>query len=530
MAHNTIRSKEPKKKMTKGEAIVQYFLRQIRKKRLKRKNGDSYTCVGIIDTYAHELSANWDDPNTIGEYANHYFKHLLPALDEKKDAPIHEITKADYDNAIAQIAQKKLIKDGIPYADSTINHFKYLFRILVKVAYKHHHCRDCFWASDYDPAPFSEEELKERFLPKSLTATQFARIIYPLTVSPETMPGAWAGLLIMASCDFRDNEACAVKYEEICPRDGIDCIWVIKTVHAKSPSVKDGGKTPNSERGFPLPQKTHEAIMKRKRYIIEYINSHYDEVISSHEEFKGLSADDIVNRLPIVCRKDNYFSGVSSAELSDAGRDFFRFIGFDQKEFYLADRASSSDLIVNAGFDLKNPSSYLLRRDCCTVMRILGLREEYILELMGHKIENSYLTRNDLLNELRQMKCRLDQRPVLNSQPKNEINLSSSNRILPSNYDIMPNDSLNITTRPGEEMFIILTAQEPGDTFSVKVKNKKNEEISVPVNNSYITDVYTGPVNVIKQFQADFEKAYNRVKRSKNPPHPSKYLTESAST
>lgn len=75
----------------------------------------------------------------------------MPALNEKKDAGIEDIYKADYDNAIKQIADDKIKKDGIPYADSTIAHFKYLFRILVLVAYNHHHCSDCFWASDYDP-------------------------------------------------------------------------------------------------------------------------------------------------------------------------------------------------------------------------------------------------------------------------------------------------------------------------------------------------------------------------------------------
>lgn len=291
--------------------------------------------------------------------------------------------------------------------------------------------------------------------------------------------------------------------------------------------MKIGGKTSNSERAFPLPEKTDLAIAKRKAHIINYVKTHYDDVIRDHPDYNGLDAEEIVNRLPIVCRGFDYFRGISAARLSDAGRDFFRFIGFDKKEFYLADMASSSALIVNAGYDLKNPSSYLLRRDCATVMRILGLSEPEILFLMGHKIENSILARNDFLNEseLQHMDRELSQRPVLNTISPNEITVSSSSP-LPCNYNVMPNDLFTVFTQSDEDMLIIFTAQEPGDSFSVRVYDKDGTEMSIPVSESYSADVYTGFVNTIQQFQNNFIKAYNRLTRSKNAPHPSKYLPE----
>lgn len=439
-----------------------------------RKNIDSrwirsingrLTFCGVYEEYYDEISRNWGE-STGTQYDSLYNETILPNLDSHDEKTIDEYTVEDYYAAIeAIIARGQLKKKGqyTPYADATIQKFRFLINTVVKTAAEHDHCDYVLWGSCFSvPENITAAQMvKERVkLRKSLTIPEEYAIAEQL-LSDEKQRGQDMGLLLMFALGTRNNEACAANYGDIRCMDAqsnAKCLWVYKSTVRGSSILKSSGKTRNADRIIPIPDVLADFLERRRKYL--------EETVKFPEAGEIRCVDD----LPVVCVGNDYFKRCSSDKLTSAGKELFRKIKMDSDQLAFIDLELSEDS-VSKELKERDPSAYLLRRNFGTHLSILGLTEPEIEYLMGHDIQDLYETRNEFVNDSRllEMKEKLDRRPILNLIPK-----ETHNHLAPMGRVMILDGSGPQTHRIRSKNNILkvhIMANEPLDTLRVQVRS-----------------------------------------------------------
>lgn len=140
--------------------------------------GGKPTFCGAFELCYEDCAKHWHKAETRKQYARDYNDKILPNLSDHDGKSIEAYTKEDYDSAISAIvAHGQGIKGGlfVPYADSTIQHYRHLIEVVVVSASNHGLCDNVLWGSCFSLAEErgADDEIKERVkLKKSLTVKQ----------------------------------------------------------------------------------------------------------------------------------------------------------------------------------------------------------------------------------------------------------------------------------------------------------------------------------------------------------------------
>lgn len=451
------------------------------------KKDEELTFKDVLNKYFDDIAKRWNSlENTLTPYANEYVNVIFDAIEkvmkklckehpeeykpENMPLPLSKCTGEIFYSAIEEIKRSS----KVIYSKERLDHFLYLCERVVEIASNHNICPNFL----YGTHPRKETQKKKTdkgksILPKSLSPLMNAIIFHALAVAPEKMNGEWAGLFLMYAFGLRNNESVSVLYGDLDDiRSGINVLWIYSSAEARrSIKSKTGGKTSNAFRGIVASEEAVK-VLKLRRNKIEA------KVQEDHPEWTPEKIKEAVDDYPIACRKKDYSTAISPSQLTDAGRDFFSRIicdDFDEDDFYLANCASfDKDYMESTGFDYKDPTAYLFRREFGTVLKILGFTTEEREFLMGHLIEEGEFSRNDFLNSPRlyTLSKKMNQRPVFNTISQTVTDVCS--RSTPYGDPSVPNEVYCIANDSdgSSQLLINIAANEPGDTFRIKTNTR----------------------------------------------------------
>ena len=407
-----------------------------------------YTFCGALEFRYKHIAKNWN-LDTRKKHEREYNSIILPALKNHNDKSINEYTKEDYEEAIEKIKETGYEKDGDrrQYAESSVQNFEKLIYYVVFQAAAYGLCENVLWGTKFTLDLSSEEsEIEERVvLKKSLSIEQEKRLARELPTDPSE-DGANVAVLLMWAIGLRNSEACGLNYGDIKTLEGhSDCFtaWIYKTTKIKSDELQSGGKTYNTGRIIPIPDKVVTYLNERKKLIQKILN------------YQGRT--DIIDELPICCNgcldydTDAYIKRCKADDVTSAAREIFERAGITSKLLAYLD-AELSEGNTSKLLKEKEPTAYLLRRNFATQMCILGLSESEMQYLIGHDIEDAYESRNEYVDSERiyAMHLKLQQRELLNEK-KDDYNKTE------------------ICIHSNGTMKIHISAKEPTDGIKVNI-------------------------------------------------------------
>lgn len=411
------------------------------------------TFCGVLEQLYRAISFNWKSASTRKLNAAAYNNIILPALANHDSKRIGDYTYEDYEDAIRTIRNRGYEKGGVhyQYSESTIKGFENLIYLVVFQASVYGLCANVLWGTRYViDVPTVENKIEEKVrLKKSLEIDQEKKLTKRLLESEE-LQGAEVGVLLMLALGLRNGEACGINYGDIKSLDYYTedkVVWIYKSVIPKSSKLQSSGKTWNTGRITPVPEKVYALLEERKQRIAEHLREN------------GLEEEICVDELPVVCKgyysvDGNYKKRATAQDITDTAKTLFAEIGMEPRQLaYLENELAQNNLaqIVNE----KDATAYLLRRNYATHLSILGLSVAEIQYLIGHDVEDAYEVRNEFVDEdrLHLMAVKLRKRPLLNHIEDR-------------------NETLNVCIEPGDEVRITIKGKEPMDGIKVKVSEK----------------------------------------------------------
>lgn len=422
---------------------------------------NEYTFCGALEYRYSHIAKNWNS-KTRKEYESIYNTTILPALKNHNDKSIREYTREDYEEAIEYIKDKGYEQNGIhkPYAESTIQKFKNLIYNVVYQACVYGLCDNVLWGTVFAfDISDEDDKIEERVvLKKSLSIEQEKRLSKEIMTDVDE-DGALVALLLMWALGLRNAEACGLNYGDIKPIEGhpdIFVAWIYKSTKIDSNELQSGGKTYNTGRIIPIPEKLKTFLSARKDLLLKVI---------SQQGKPDVEIDD----LPICCNgwidpeTQSYLERCKADHVSIAAHDAFEAAGITSKQLAFLD-AELSEGNTASILKEKDPTAYLLRRNFATQMCILGLSTSEMQYLIGHDVEDAYESRNEYVDSERiySMYLKLRHRELLNEK----TNDYSKAEICISNNDTV---KIHISAKEPTDS-IKLSIGETGDLTGVETK------------------------------------------------------------
>lgn len=406
-------------KVLGGKATDLTFVGVLRKYFLGDEKG-KYVCEG------------WDGKRTIPEYINDYEARLIPCLPVNKRLADYDID--DYRNVMTQLQ-----KAHPDYDESTLSHYRWLFRRVYSVGVANKEYVDVLMLDARESSNSADSEASgmnvkaTRLIKKSFSAEQEMRLAqWFYDLDPTTAKGEDVGLFIMFCNGLRGNEACGLNFADLHMQEADEpfpCIYITKTTEIDSNKLKAGAKTSNGIRVVPTFDFLMRFVARRYKHILDLARRGVIELPGD---------EDKVRQLPLVCRGDDYLTRASSRDLTWAGNELFEKIGISDKNRNLA----LQETLYKAKLDENDISqreitTYLFRRNAATLYYLLGFSPDLCEYLMGHEIvdghRRSFYVNQDVLYEIF---CRLQAHPLncffeqnLHKKTDRNIMLSKSGKL-----------------------------------------------------------------------------------------------------
>ena len=460
-------------------------------------NGKPTFCGALEDLY-DIISRHWNLETTRKNYDRDYNEKILPNLTGHDNKAIGDYTKEDYDEAIRKIISHGKSKEVFqPYAEGTINHFRYLIQVVVSAAADAGLCENVLWGSVFRDQELETEKnavLERVTLKKSLTVRQEQHIA-ELLLQDIVQTGQRMGLLMMFALGLRNGEVCGLNYGDIRPMDGHpECmvLWVYKATIAGTSTLKASGKTRNADRIIPMPEVLVEFLDRRRAYLQHQITFPVNEDIQT------------VDDLPIACVGDRYTERCSAQRLTSAGRELFRTMKeMNEHQLIFMDEALS-DEAVSTELREKDPTAYLFRRNFGTHLHILGLTESEIEYVIGHDIQDAYETRNEFISpeKLYEIKEKLDQRPIFNRSYLTEAPVTVDGT---DSRDFSAEHSQTFRVNGAGKAIFQVEACEPGDSLTLRTK-AQGHIVDYELNVTPKDASYDRTIHVLKQYQGLYRR------------------------
>lgn len=357
------------------------------------------------------VSKRWND-DTKATYIRHYEEKLIPMLADLwgSEKPLHSYNESELEEVFQGL------KERYHYAEATVQHYRHLFWVVYRTGFEHgHYVDNLFWGGTFDldsDDPIEREEIRTIIMTRtrrSLDVEEERKFIeWFCSLDPEEVSGEEIGLILMFFLGLRNNEACGANVDSVYLSKEAKSIPVFDMVQSTvvgSNKVKSGGKTRNAPRVIPMNWYLYAFIAKRKLFLERLV-----------EGGKVILPDYIksVDDMPLVCRGKSYLTRASTTDLSKMGREFFDKIGISKRTIAVLHQVLCSDEFKDLQLDEKEPTTYLLRRNFGTHLRLLGFSLDDIQYLIGHDIENLYLERNFFSDgeKLHEIWERLEKHPI----------------------------------------------------------------------------------------------------------------------
>ncbi len=441
-----------------------------------------YTFCGALEYRYNHIAKNWN-ADTRKKHEREYNNIILPALKDHNEKSIREYTKEDYEEAIEYIRDNGYIQEGVrrKYAESSIHNFGNLIYYVVFQSSVYGLCEDVLWGTKFVlDVPDEVEEIESRVkLKKSLSIEQEKNLASEI-LNDVDEDGAIIALLLMWGLGLRNAEACGLNYGDIKQIEGHEECYaarIYKTTKIDSNILQSGGKTYNTGRMVPVPEKIIEFLDKRKTLIKRFAN----------EQEMTISIDE----LPICCDgwieadSDNFIRRCSAHRVSMVAHEIFERAKITSEQLAYLDVELSEDNTA-AVLKEKEPTAYLLRRNYATQMSILGLSVSEMQYLIGHDVEDAYESRNEYVDSERiyEMYQKLEKRALLNEKTDEKTKICISG-IKTAKIHISakePTDSLNVvfTTKDHSTSVITRLSEE-----SVPITPNRSVDISYKYNKLY---------------------------------------------
>ena len=417
----------------------------------------------LYEEYEAELNifGKWI-PSTCKLYKNNYLNILAPQLNDK---PFLDYEMSDFEAVLMRIMENGYERDRgkrkVRYSEGTIGTLRANLRRMDEFLVKEKHARkiSLFWGTkQLLDSTLSEEEIREKErtqLRKSLNHLEEKKVYEQVMLNPK-QDGEYFGIALMAALGLRNSEACAAKFSNIVPIEGYPdsyVLQVIQNIKTGEKGITVGGKTKNVFRLIPIPDNLYHLIKKRE----EYIRTHY-------------SGDKNVSNLTIACIGHNFEQHCQSKDLTETGKFVLQSAGVSSFVLGQIDQEIEFDDTVKE----KNPTAYLFRRNFATMLYILGLTQNEIEYIMGHRIESNIDSRNSFSNpdKLYPIKCKMDNRPLFSSH----YPLTDPIKIIPG--------ELNHFSNSYEQKFIIPESTDPCTVIIDVQANAPSTGINIGIKSS----------------------------------------------
>ena len=423
------------------------------------------------------LALGWND-TTAKTYLQDFIDLVFPQFN---NVSLNSCSREDLDEALKKMA---FMKSKYKFK---FRHMQYILGKLVKSASEVGICKNFVWGTKYilpEAKNDRREDIKGLFVtyPKSLTIREELET-YKEIMTDQEQSGDRFGLALMFCLGLRENEACQLDFQDIKPfkcDPSKYCAWIYKTSEKNTRENKIGGKTINTPRIIPIPDKLQILINARICYL-----KNQNGVNKSHME-----------RWPIACSKSDYRIPCKPTELSFAGTQLLKNIKMNEHFMALLDDNLDFISKESPGIIEKDPTTYLFRRNLATHLYILGLSESEIQYILGHDIEDPEDARNLYRNEekLYKISQKMRRRPLVND-------ICDKQNILSDHIDLYNVDELKIKVPCDENIRIRLSQLEPNSTTVIDGTKKLSGKGFSYENN----EPYSENTNVISIYHSRYE-------------------------
>lgn len=448
---------------------------------------DKFYNMTLLEIYFNvrrdmEKFYRWQDSTKEAYKTN--FEKLGSHLNAK---PFLEYDLNEFEDALTAIKKEgyytnnKTVKHT--YSEDSIKPLRSNLRKLYDYLVKINVCKaSLFWGTEdkINDTMSSDEQKEQEYvkLQKSLLPTTERYIFKHIMNDPE-QDGEFFGVALMFGLGLRNAEACGARFTDVVKIDGYDefyALRVVETVHKNSKTDRRykkelGGKTKNVFRYVPIPDTLKILIDKRKDYIM------------STEWYKKRCAEDDgfnIDMLTIACKGNKFNKICITPDLSTYGKYLLKEAKVSEDVLKFIDSAIKHDDEVIE----KEATAYLFRRNFATHLQILGLTQNEIEYIIGHKIESDTEKRNYYTNsdKLFPIKQKMDNRPLFSSQYTSDVEKT----LFPGMDETFENPyeqkiRLLKGFGPGEIM-IDFAAAAPGTNVEIAIKaSSKNPVIKYKV-------------------------------------------------
>lgn len=437
------------------------------------------------------LSKRWND-NTAAQYSRDYLDRLLPTMtkllgDEK---PMHSYRETDFEEILSELTRK------YHYAERTVMHYRFLLWIVYRAGFECGLYPDnIYWDELIDPLDNPDEFEKHRVaaltrIRKSLSIKEDLMMMHWfLSLDPVTTPGPAVALAFMYFTGCRNNEACGADFGAFytLPSHPETAVFdMLKTTVVGSSKLKSSGKSSNAPRTLPVHPLLFQFIQKRRAWIEKQV------VEGKLSLPKGIQSAD---QLPIACVGIDYVTRAQTGDLSKAGRALFQRIGIQKSELAMLHQILFSEEFKQTQIIEKDPTTYLLRRNVATRLYHLGFKWTTIQYWIAHEIEDALIMRNYFADEdiLHNLSQEYNKHPVFNVMFGTINKQHTEMRTLSSS----------------EELYLVVTANEPGQTIDISVKSTDSQ---LSINLTELPSLVN--YNVDTTILNSLYQAYSRIYRN----------------
>ncbi|MDD3662745.1 MAG: hypothetical protein PHT84_02670 [Candidatus Pacebacteria bacterium] len=432
---------------------------------LDKAPDNSFNFVGVLRKYFYTngdfnpINKNWNE-DTQSRYLEDYERRLIPCLGELK--AMHEYEEEDFIAALIKL------REQYQYGEKSMAHYTQLIWRVYKAGLENCLYEDKIFWEDLDDGrnEKSRRNEKERLIltKKSFTIEEEKKLlVWAKSLDPKSATGQEIGLLLMFLFGLRNQEACGLDFGgiKLLTMQKYPCLYIYQTTSGTGNSIKAGGKTSNAARIIPIFNFIYNFLLERRHHIEEYLQCTSSQVQGARVEG--------IDKIPVVCKNNQYETRASSRDLTELGRNLFRILDIREDARKELKRTQFSQKMSEIDIGEKDATTYLFRRNFATNLYCLGLTCSEIQYLIGHDVENPVETRNYLTNEdnISVMKEKLDEHPYILFFEKDRT------KCIIINDDIYRNDGnalelleLN-ASKLGSEYRINITAEEPLDNILV---------------------------------------------------------------
>ena len=341
------------------------------------------------------ITDNWIG-STTEKCTNDYVFRLLDRLPLHKAVP--DIKLEEYYEAVDGIVSEKypdpLLHTGNENASDYARHYLHLTRIVLSAAaWLGIDLSLVIWGTNLSKPRVQTENIRSQQLlsiPKCLSTRETIEFCARLTEDIANAPGQDLGLLIMMLAGCRNEEAVALTFGDVFELSNYPGSWN-SMVYGSGTRVRDemkaGSKTKHAYRYLMIVSYLHDLIAMR-------FNAIKDKIATG--ECDGI--DDPL-KLPIACFGSEVDRCCITNDLTMRAKHHFREMKYPAESLVALDLEMSQDRNSYHLVQEKEPTAYLLRRQCATMNSLLGLTEAEQQYILGHKITNHKVRGRDFSNE-----------------------------------------------------------------------------------------------------------------------------------